>query len=27
MTGRDGHAVEAFPYPLLEQAPGVRRAG
>jgi D-aminopeptidase len=27
MTGRDGHAVEAFPYELLEQAPGVRRAG
>jgi D-aminopeptidase len=24
--GRDGHTVEAFPYELLEQAPGVRPA-
>jgi D-aminopeptidase len=25
-TGRDGHSVEAFPYELLAQAPGVVRA-
>jgi L-aminopeptidase/D-esterase-like protein len=25
-TGRDGHSVEAFPYELLAQAPGVWRA-
>jgi D-aminopeptidase len=24
-TGRDGHSVDAFPYELLAQAPGVRR--
>ena len=26
MEGRDGNRVEAFPYELLERAPGVRRA-